>query len=147
MFIALCYPYYIVFQVISQHIVFLFLSMARKNAETIKILSLGIIVENLVTQLVNVLDVTLKSFNQIESSRSRKNIILVHTYFRTGELVEFKLPNFRLYSSATSALFVIIRNHVMVYPMGLQKIVVGYFLYPVMIRCWRISLYLENRQV
>ena len=147
MFISLCYPYYIVFQVISQHVVLLFLSMARKNAKIIEILSLGIIFENLVTQLVNVLDVTLKSFNQIESSRSRKNIILVHTYFRTGELVEFKLPDSRLYSSATSVLFVIIRNRVLVYPMGLQKIVVGLFSSPVMIRCWRISLYLENRQV
>ena len=135
------------FQVISQHIVLLFLSTARKNAKMIKILSLGIIFENLVTQFVNVLDVTLKSFNQIEFSRSRKNIILVHTYFRTGELVEFKLPDSRLYSSATSVLYVIIRNRVLVYPIGLQKIVVGYFLYPMMIRCWRISLYLENRQV
>ena len=89
MFIALCYPYYIVFQVISQHIVLLFLSTARKNAKIIKILSLGIIFENLVTQLVNVLDLTLKSFNQI-----KLNIILVHTYFQTGELVELKLPGF-----------------------------------------------------
>ena len=104
------------FQVISQHIVLLFFSTARKNAKIIKILSLGIIFENLVTQLTNVLDVTLKSFNQIESSRSRKNIILVHTYFRTGGLVEFKLPDSRLYSSATSVLFVIIRNRVLVYP-------------------------------
>ena len=45
---------------------------------------------------------TQKSFN--ESSRSRKNIILVHTYFRTGELAQFKLLDFRLYSSATSVL-------------------------------------------
>ena len=129
MFIVLCYPYYIVFQVISQHIVLLFLSTARKNAKIIKILSLGIIFENLVTQMVNVLDLTLKSF------------WFTHI-FKLGSLL-----NSSYQASATSVLFVIIRKCVLVYPMGLQKIVVGYFLYPVMIRCWRISPYLENRQV